>query len=346
MQWGTVSGGPYPNVVNVGLPCTPGTQVACGDGGTVDQLDCAYTLTGITNGPWYFTATAYNIDGATSGPSNQASGTVACPCNGCSCGSGADCPPFQMCDPSTGMCDTNCAGSGCACVSDSQCAGGYTEQAGLGQGQICVSGFCVAGCNAATDCPLDLACDLSSGAPGSCVGGCTGSACACVIDTQCNADDEGQQSVCGENGFCTTGCKTGFDCPHDLACDQSLGFIASCKNPCTSGLCSCLFDSQCTDGGGGLGITCLESSGLCGPGCATGADCGDDQACNTSTNACSSSCAADPTQCACSTNSQCNGGQTGQGVVCNNALCVTGCDTNSDCASGTCNTSTTPGSCQ
>jgi hypothetical protein len=314
-----------------------------------DQLDCAYKLTGFTNGTWYIVVLAVNTAGEQSAPSNEASVAINCPCNGCSCTSGSDCPPFQMCDPSTQMCDTNCAGSGCGCVSDSQCAGGYTEQSGLGQGEICVNGFCVAGCNAATDCPLDSACDLSNGAPGTCVGvgRCMGSACACVIDSQCSASDGGQQSVCDSDaGLCTQGCKTGYDCPSSEACEQSQGFVASCQNPCTGGLCSCLVDSQCTAGGVGLGIACLQSSGLCGPGCATGNDCGADQGCNTSTNVCISSCAADPEECACVTNAQCNAGLTGQGVVCNNNLCITGCDIDSDCASGTCNLTTTPGTCQ
>lgn len=345
MDWGTVSGGPYPNEINVGMPCTPGVQVPCGDGGTVAQLDCNYALTGLTNGTWYIVTRAVNTQGAQSGPSNEASATFNCPCNGCACSSGSDCPPFQMCDPSTGQCDTNCLGSGCACVTDSQCAGGYMEQSGLGQGQICVNGFCAPGCNAATDCPLPLACDTSSGTPGTCLGGCTGSTCACAIDWQCAQGAEQRESVCS-NGVCTTGCRTGFDCTSTTACDQSLGFVSSCSSSCTGSQCSCIFDSQCTNGAVGLGIACLKSSGLCGPGCATGNDCGTNQACQTSTNTCSSTCAANPWQCACTTDAQCNAGLTGQGVICYNNLCFAGCASNSDCASGSCDLTQTSGTCQ
>ncbi len=348
VEWGQVSGGPYPNVVNVGLPCTPGTPTSCGSGGTVDQLDCAYKLTGFTNGTWFIVTIAVDTQGGQSVPSNEASVTINCPCNGCACTSGSDCPPFQMCDPSTSMCDTNCTGTGCACVTDSQCAGGFTEQSGLGQGQICVNGFCAAGCNAATDCPLDLACDLTNGAPGTCTGGCTGPDCACVIDTQCNADDEGVESVCGPSGLCVPGCKTGYNCTNSTACDQSQGFIATCSNPCTSGACSCIFNSQCTDGGVGLGLACLVNGGQCGPGCATGNDCATNQGCETSTNSCVATCATSgiPSGCACISDSQCSAGLTGQGVICNNGFCFAGCNSNADCDGGNCNLTQTPGTCQ
>jgi hypothetical protein len=345
VEWGQVSGGPYPNQVNVGLPCTPGAPVACDSaGGMIAPLTCSYTLTGLTNGTWYFVALSVNTQGVQSVPSGQASGTIACPCNDCACTSGSDCPPFQMCDTlNGGICDTSCTGTGCACVTDSQCAGGYEEQAGLGQGEICVGGTCVAGCNAATDCPLDLSCDLSAHTCG-----CTGSNCACVIDTQCNADDEQVESVCGTNGLCVSGCKTGYNCTSSTACDQSQGFISTCENPCTSGACSCIFDSQCTDGGVGLGIACLENSGQCGSGCATGYDCATNLGCETSTNTCISNCATsgDPSECACISDSQCNAGLTGQGVICNNALCFPGCHSNADCDGGNCDLTSTPGTCQ
>ncbi|MHB8416989.1 MAG: hypothetical protein ACYDCL_02865 [Myxococcales bacterium] len=349
VQWGSVSGGPYPNLVNVGLPCTPGVQTPCGDGGSVAQLDCAYAVTGLTDGPWYFTVVAANTQGQTSAPSGEAAVTVACGNDGAACSSGAQCPPFQMCDlDGGGNCDTNCSGPACACVSDSQCAGGYVEQAGLGQGQICVGGSCVPGCNAATDCPVDLCCDVTNGAPGSCASPTGSNSCACAIDSQCNQDAEGRTTTCGTDGFCAAGCKTGFDCPAGQACDQSQGFVSVCQNPCTSGDCSCIFDSQCTDGGLGTGVACLAASGLCGAGCATGDDCGATEACNRQTNQCSATCATtgDPYPCACLTDQQCNGGQAGQGVICYSGSCNVGCHVNSDCPDGgSCTASGNLGSC-
>ncbi|HUB09531.1 MAG TPA: hypothetical protein VMB50_21180, partial [Myxococcales bacterium] len=347
VEWGQVDGGPYPDLVNVGLPCVPGTPTPCGDGGSVSQLDCTYEVTGLTDGVWFFTVTAANTQGDVSAPAGQVALTIACGNDGAACASGADCPLFQMCDlDGGGMCDTYCTGGACACVADSQCAGGYTEQAGLGQGEICVNGSCVQGCNAATDCPVDLCCDLTHGAPGVC-GNPTGSnTCACAIDSQCNQAAEGRATTCATSGFCTQGCKTGYDCPSTEACDSSQGFISVCESGCASGDCSCIFDSQCTDGG--VGVACLPSTGLCGPGCDTGGDCPADQSCNSGTDQCSSTCATsgDPVGCECNTDTQCNGGQTGLQVICNGFDCETGCDQNSDCPSGqTCNTSQTPGVC-
>jgi hypothetical protein len=275
-----VDGGPYPDVVNVGLPCTLGAQTPCGDGGTVAITDCAYAVTGLSDGVWCFTVVDANTQGIVSPPSNQACVTIACGNDGAACASGADCPLFQMCDLDGGaVCDVNCTGPACACAADSQCAGGYEEQAGLGQGEICANGSCVPGCNAATDCPLDQGCDVTNGIPGTC--GCgAGATCACAIDSQCNQTAEGRGTVCGTDGFCVEGCKTGYDCPSDLACDSSQGFISVCENPCTSGDCSCIFSSQCTDGGEGTGVACLAGSGLCGVGCNSSEDCPDGGACN------------------------------------------------------------------
>jgi hypothetical protein len=283
--------------------------------------------------------------GARSAPSGEVAVTIACACNGCSCATADDCPPFQACDTDAGICDDYCQGAGCECNADSQCASEYSiSYGGLGQGEICVSGVCAPGCNAATDCAVDSACDLTNH---TCA--CSGPGCACVIDTQCNQDDEQREIDCGTDGLCTTGCKSGYDCVANAACDLSQGFIGTCVASCSSGLCGCIFNSQCTGGDAGLGIACLAQTGLCGPGCATGDDCPSNAACDTDVNACDAGCgtASNYYRCACTSDTQCNGGMTGQGVVCYSGLCFDGCNSGADCPSGTCDVDggTTVGTC-
>jgi hypothetical protein len=79
IYWGQTQGGPYPNILDVGLPCALGASMACGDMDMVTQQDCGYRITGLTNGTWYFAVSTYNVGGTESSPSNEASKVISCP---------------------------------------------------------------------------------------------------------------------------------------------------------------------------------------------------------------------------------------------------------------------------
>ena len=80
LYWGTTPGGPYPNLVEVGLPCVDGDVVACGmPGEMTTQQVCSYRLTGLADGTTYFVMTTVNQAGLESAPTGEVSKTVACP---------------------------------------------------------------------------------------------------------------------------------------------------------------------------------------------------------------------------------------------------------------------------
>jgi hypothetical protein len=76
VEWGTMDGGPYPNVVDAGDPCD---AAACTDGGSGEQA-CQYDLRGLDAGG-YCVVTVACDDTACSTPSGQACVTLpgACP---------------------------------------------------------------------------------------------------------------------------------------------------------------------------------------------------------------------------------------------------------------------------
>lgn len=73
------SGGPYPNVVDAGLPCVQTGMGACGDAEAVPQLQCSYRLKPLANGTWYFVVTSYSDAGVESVPTGEVSKNIACP---------------------------------------------------------------------------------------------------------------------------------------------------------------------------------------------------------------------------------------------------------------------------
>lgn len=331
IAWGSVAAGPYPSALNVGLPCTAGQTVACGDGGSVVQLNCSYRLSGLTDGLTYFVTEAVSFNGM-SGPSAPESQTILCGYDGGSpCVTASDCPPYLMCDiDAGGVCDFTCQGAGCACDADSQCEA-TTQSGGLGEGWTCINGFCASGCVSPTDCGLGSCCDVTNGLPGTCVlpPETPTAQCLCAGDNQCNGvggqDDEPSLGfICSPQDNCVPGCKSGFDCPADEACDLSQGFPSVCINPCVGSLCSCVSPGQCVDGGPGQGVTCILSTGLCGPGCDLATDCGSTEACDLLNQTCSATCGVSDHsyECLCTSDSQCTGGVAGAPSACNGNTCA------------------------
>jgi len=78
IYWSESSGGPYPNVSDVGKPCVVTQTVTC-LGQQVDNLTCTFRLSAFTNGTWYFVATAYDTSQIESAYSNEASKQISCP---------------------------------------------------------------------------------------------------------------------------------------------------------------------------------------------------------------------------------------------------------------------------
>jgi hypothetical protein len=165
----------------------------------------------------------------------------------------------------------------------------------------------------------------------------------CSADSDCNQGQGGTQLVCS-SGSCVTGCNQASDCPADQSCDQSTS-PGSCTAQCQSGNCSCTSDEQCDNGATQSGVVC--SNGACVSGCDGAGDCDQNHACDQTTTpgTCSQPCASG--QCACATDSQCNGGQNFTGTICGgSSLCIQGCNGADDCPSTqACDQSTTPGTC-
>jgi hypothetical protein len=73
------SGGPYPNVFDAGKNCFQSGTGTCGDAEAVPLLTCSYRARNLTNGVWYFIATAYNATGIESPATPEVSKVVQCP---------------------------------------------------------------------------------------------------------------------------------------------------------------------------------------------------------------------------------------------------------------------------
>lgn len=77
--WLDDGGSPSDNEIDAGLPCVAGPSIPCGDAGaTAVQLLCGYRLTGLGNGTWDFTASAYTDSGLESAPSVEAQKAITC----------------------------------------------------------------------------------------------------------------------------------------------------------------------------------------------------------------------------------------------------------------------------
>lgn len=80
VYWGTTQGGPYENMIDLGLPCIDTEPVLCAESGEVAyQRECSYRLEDLPNGDIYFVMMTYNEDGVESPPSGEAMKTINCP---------------------------------------------------------------------------------------------------------------------------------------------------------------------------------------------------------------------------------------------------------------------------
>lgn len=91
----------------------------------------------------------------------------------------------------------------------------------------------------------------------------------------------------------------------------------------------CSLDIDCNQGAHGVGVVC--SAGECVQGCHSAVDCPNGGICDLTTSP--GQCAAAPPQC--TSDTDCNSGQTGTGVICSDAgKCVAGCHAAADCPDG------------
>jgi hypothetical protein len=80
VYWGTTQGGPYENMMDLGMPCVETEPVVCAENGeTAYTRECSFRLTDLPNGDIYFIMTTYNTEGDESPPSGEAAKTISCP---------------------------------------------------------------------------------------------------------------------------------------------------------------------------------------------------------------------------------------------------------------------------
>lgn len=80
IYWGTTMGGPYPNMLDLGLPCNEGPPTACGSAGAMPSLPkCSYRMADLPSGTVYFVMTTYNTANAESAPTGEVSKVITCP---------------------------------------------------------------------------------------------------------------------------------------------------------------------------------------------------------------------------------------------------------------------------
>lgn len=281
------------------------------------------------------------------------------------------CPTGTSCDVAHGVCTTACSATqpcnggccdGARCVTgdgSDKCALGQTlcgSCAGKSAGSACLpsGGARVCGCNSATDCPPNQACDpathtctSSCDATRPCNGGCCSAAGTCQTGTDpavcgnnggacapcsgnqnghlCIAVSGGGQCGCNALGDCATGasgCSAQHLCVNN--CDATTMCQSGCCSASSMGTCQPGTSPTLCGAAGTVcqpcaanpnGSACLPSS-TCG--CNGPADCPVDQACDTTTHKCTT---------ACSANQPCHGG------CCSNGSCVAGNSTSS-CGSG------------
>jgi hypothetical protein len=193
-----------------------------------------------------------------------------------SCTASAECPTGEACDTTTGMCTT-------ACSSTQACNGGCCD------GTMCVPGTKPSACGLSAMCASCVS-DTSGNAclaSGSC--GCE-NASDCPTDEACDATTHVCSSTCSATQTCNGGCCNAGTCAAgtgQTACGATGGVCASCPTgqECASGACVC--DSVSCPSGcckGGSGGTCeayaSESTSSCGTGGASCAPCGSGDYCD------------------------------------------------------------------
>ena len=79
LHYGQDMGGPYTDIIDVGLPCVEGEMVACGEDGEMQpQLLCSYRQR-FEEGLWYMALTTYTDSGLESVLSEEVSRELVCP---------------------------------------------------------------------------------------------------------------------------------------------------------------------------------------------------------------------------------------------------------------------------
>ncbi len=174
------------------------------------------------------------------------------------------CPEGTVCDPSTGLCATQCFEGGCA--PGFTCAGDRCLDAACAMrvdpcpdGTLCREGACVAPCDGVS-CPAGRVC-----AGGACIDPCLG--VLCPTNQVCIAGEPGALTVCGP--ACTCDELVMPLCPVGEACDVRMESesYGRCVDPgcevltcgpgetCTAGACvdgcagvACPLDQICMDG--------------------------------------------------------------------------------------------------
>ncbi len=306
--------------VNAALTCMPtnpstgaGSCVyACGSGGACPAgyscLEPTGTKTGaqnacLPNGSFPGSACATgDACGSYAGNAMTCSdGTCVLTCN-----AEADCTPLGLtCVESAHVCVQPCTAGACAdnrysCLTSenaclptgsfpgSPCKTGNVCDAVNGLTQSCIGGQCVVDCNDKSLDTGDARCEVvnpgltcmptnPSTGDGSCVYACAGG--LCPAGYSCFEPDgtmTGAQNACLPNGSFPGGaCATGS------ACGSYGGKAMTCEN--NQCVLKCTADSECTP----LGLTCVESAGVCVQPCGTNSTCEDNRyACLTSENAC------------------------------------------------------------
>jgi hypothetical protein len=155
----------------------------------------------------------------------------------------------EVCDP------TELA---CPCAEDGTC----------GEGEACVLGACVPGCNFDAECPGGTRC-----AEGQCLPACDAGACAegascvggaCIPDAagECGEDAPCAEGVCVE-GRCAEACASHADCGEDELCNAATGACQADLGPAPS----CTDAAPCS----GIGQSCVD--GMCRYPCADLTEC-------------------------------------------------------------------------
>jgi hypothetical protein len=173
----------------------------------------------------------------------------------------------------------------------------------------------------------------------------------CNADADCNHGARGVAIICSNTGAtagqCIDGCHADSDCPSGGTCDKTLAHWACTNAPPALGK-ACSSDAACDGATSASGRVCGASSHVCVVGCHYDSDCPSGSSCDKSSSAWVCKPKKVPLGGSCSTDTDCNGGQTGAGAVCSTSskTCIAGCHYDSDCSGGkTCDHTTTPWSC-
>lgn len=180
---------------------------------------------------------------------------------------GPPCSSNNQCNPTQQCTDGHCVQIACSVNSD------------CGPSQICSNGFCyqnqcitTAGCGTGTVCQNGLCFPYGQGCSNN--QDCSGGSLPCVagICSQCAADEDCTDGVCGGDGICHNtcthvigACGTGTSCVNDFCCPAGT-YPSTCSQPgaCGAGFC---VNGACTCSKGEYGNTCVSptdcDSGIC-----------------------------------------------------------------------------------